>query len=296
MKKADAAWERIGRAPGNSFDYTPPRGDGIVEYSFRVHAHLGSPPRSRPARQRCVARRPRPRRAGACRGPCRIPGQRGRCRRRAALNGNTSGAPAGFPGAGRQIPKARMPALPAHAHGRHRPPGGATAAFARRRGRAKPVPVPVQAPAPRPAWFGRGARRRHCPVQAALPSPLPSPKANAYTANWTLPHDEATMAGGTARTKARPRGGRARRPERVPAARLEGVRGTRLGGGRARRPERVTRRGYAAAPQPYPAARTPRCCAVDRVAGKGPPCRAAPGRRPPRGRAGRGGHCAAGIP
>ena len=74
-----------------------------------------------------------------------------------------------------------------------------------------PPPVPVQAPAPRPcpAWFGRGARRRHCPVQAALSSPPPSPKANAYTANWTLPHDEATMAGGIVLTKARPRGGRA---------------------------------------------------------------------------------------
>ena len=42
VKKADAAWERIGRTPGNLFDYTPPRGGGIAEYTFRVHAQLGS--------------------------------------------------------------------------------------------------------------------------------------------------------------------------------------------------------------------------------------------------------------
>ena len=41
-QRADGSWERIGRTQGNSLDYAPPRGDGIVEYSFRVHAQLGS--------------------------------------------------------------------------------------------------------------------------------------------------------------------------------------------------------------------------------------------------------------
>lgn len=41
-QRADGSWERIGRTQGNSLDYAPPRGDGIAEYTFRVHAQLGS--------------------------------------------------------------------------------------------------------------------------------------------------------------------------------------------------------------------------------------------------------------
>ena len=131
VKKADSMWELLGRTPGNSFDHAPPRGDGIVEYSFRAPAHLGSAasPPSDAATTGGACPRPAERGRVGSRVDSHV--QRGRCRRRAGLNKIASGAPVGFSGAGRQIPKARMPALPAHAHYRHRPPGGAMSASAR---------------------------------------------------------------------------------------------------------------------------------------------------------------------